>query len=61
LNINLKETAGLGNDYNDIDFLDICEKSYVVENSPKILKDKYHVTVNNNESPLYSLISENTF
>ncbi len=55
LNISLNETVGLGNDYNDIDFLDICNKSFVVENAPEILKDKYQVTVNNNESPLYKL------
>lgn len=33
--------AGLGNDYNDIDFLDICGKAYVVSNAPVNLKKQY--------------------
>lgn len=59
LNINLSETIGLGNDYNDIDFLNITSKSYVVENSPKILKETYLNTVCNNENPLTEIVKHN--
>ncbi len=59
LNINLSETIGLGNDYNDIDFLKITGRSYVVENSPKILKKTYLNTVSNNENPLSEIVKDN--
>lgn len=56
LNISLKKTIGLGNDYNDIDFLDITGQSFVVDNAPNFLKKKYLKTVSNNESPLTNVI-----
>lgn len=39
--ISLSQTAGIGNDYNDIDFLDICAEAYLVENAPYRLKPYY--------------------
>ncbi|NPA67809.1 MAG: HAD family phosphatase [Chlorobi bacterium] len=53
--IKLSDTVGLGNDYNDIHFLDITGKAYVVENTPDILKEKYNITVSNNQNPLASI------
>ncbi len=41
LGINQENSIGIGNDYNDIDFLDICNKSFVVENAPNELKKAY--------------------
>jgi Cof subfamily protein (haloacid dehalogenase superfamily) len=41
LKIDMEQCAGLGNDYNDIDFLDLCGKSYVVGNAPDTLKQRY--------------------
>ncbi len=41
LNIDKKNSIGIGNDYNDIDLLDFTDKSYIVENAPKELKLKY--------------------
>ncbi len=41
LNIDSKACAGLGNDYNDVDFLDICSQSYLVANAPSRLKPHY--------------------
>lgn len=38
LNISWEETAGLGNDYNDIDFLKLTPHGYVVENTPEDIK-----------------------
>jgi len=50
--LNLDETLGLGNDYNDIHFLDITGRSFVVDNAPQALKAKYETTVNHNQAPL---------
>ena len=33
--------AGIGNDYNDVDFLDICGQAYLVANAPQRLKPHY--------------------
>lgn len=41
LGINQENSIGIGNDYNDIAFLDICNKSYVVDNAPEELKNTY--------------------
>lgn len=56
LNINLSNTIGIGNDYNDIHFLDVVGKSYMVSNTPKILKNKYTEIVSNNKNPLSYVI-----
>lgn len=32
------ECAGIGNDYNDLDFLDICGQAFLVRNAPEQLK-----------------------
>ena len=52
LNININSTIGIGNDYNDIHFLDIVNRSYIVSNAPDDLKQKYKVINSNNENPL---------
>lgn len=41
LSLSAQECAGLGNDYNDVDFLDICAQAYVVRNAPERLKSRY--------------------
>lgn len=56
LNIDLKNTLGLGNDYNDIDFLKITEKKFMVSNAPKSLKQIFPTTVSNNESALSEVV-----
>lgn len=50
LNIDYIKTVGIGNDYNDIDLLDFTAESYLVENSPEILKSKYKVTKSNDDN-----------
>lgn len=52
LNIKLSDTIGIGNDYNDIHFLDIVNSSYIVSNAPVDLKQKYQSIISNNENPL---------
>lgn len=41
LHLNSEDCAGLGNDYNDVDFLDICGQAYLVANAPERLKPYY--------------------
>lgn len=50
LGLNLQNSIGIGNDYNDIDFLDRTKYSFVVKNAPQILKNHYNVTKSNNEN-----------
>lgn len=41
LRLKSRECAGLGNDYNDVDFLDVCGQAYLVANAPERLKPYY--------------------
>lgn len=41
LGIKQENSIGVGNDYNDIAFLDICNRSFVVDNAPNELKERY--------------------
>ncbi len=56
IGVSLLETAGLGNDYNDLHFLNIVAQSFVTSNAPKYLTDRYQVTVSNNSSPLSEIV-----
>jgi Cof subfamily protein (haloacid dehalogenase superfamily) len=44
LSINNENCVCIGNDYNDIDMLNWCSNSWIVENSPEFLKTKYNIT-----------------
>ncbi len=50
LNISLSETISIGNDYNDIDMLNVTAHAFVVENSPAELLDnpKFRIVSTNN-------------
>ena len=41
LNLRYEECAGLGNDYNDIDFLNRCGHPFVVSNAPESLREQF--------------------
>lgn len=41
LGISYSECAGLGNDYNDIDFLERCGHPFVVSNAPEALRSRF--------------------
>ncbi len=45
-------TIGLGNDYNDTHFLDIVSQSFITQNSPQSLRNRYTTTTDNNSAPL---------
>lgn len=44
LGISPSRSLAVGNDYNDIDLLEWSKHSYVVDNAPKELREKYEVT-----------------
>jgi Cof subfamily protein (haloacid dehalogenase superfamily) len=48
-NINPSHTLGVGNDYNDLDLLDFTTYSYIVENAPEELKERYQSCKSNEE------------
>lgn len=50
LKIGREATIGIGNDYNDLDLLDFTSFSYLVENSPEELKQKYRSAPSNEDN-----------
>ncbi|MBE9468522.1 MAG: HAD family phosphatase [Bacteroidetes bacterium] len=50
LAVDVKKTIGIGNDYNDEDFLNVTKHSFVVENAPEEIKQKYSLTDSNQNS-----------
>lgn len=48
LKIDLEQTIGIGNDYNDLELLDFTKQSFVVDNAPGDLKKAYQVCSSNN-------------
>ena len=50
LQIGHEYTLGIGNDFNDLDLLEFTHYSYMVENGPQELKDKFLLTQSNEES-----------
>lgn len=55
-NLTGREIWGIGNDYNDLDFLDLCHHSYVVDNAPNELKEKYKKTSSSGNEGVSKLI-----
>ena len=53
LNIDIKDSIAVGNDYNDIELLQVAGKGYVVKNAPEKLKSQYEV-VSSNENNGFS-------
>ena len=50
INIDTKNTIGIGNDYNDITLLDFTNHSYITDNCPDDLKGKYNSAPSNDEN-----------
>ena len=47
LHINTNKTIGIGNDFNDVDLLEMTHESYIVENAPDELKQRFIVVESN--------------
>jgi Cof subfamily protein (haloacid dehalogenase superfamily) len=60
LKIDKNQTVGIGNDYNDLDLLNYCEYSFVVDNAPAELKKKYPSVASNDMNGFTHLINELT-
>lgn len=61
LQINPENTLGIGNDYNDIDLLDFTEHSFLTDNAPDVLKNRYRLTPTNEEDAFAHVVSQITF
>lgn len=57
LGIPCAECAGIGNDYNDVDFLDICGQAYLVANAPQRLKPHYKTVAKDIDNGFTEFIS----
>lgn len=53
LDIGPLETAGIGNDYNDLDLLNFTAHSYVTSNAPEPVKSWYQAVPSNEEDAFY--------
>jgi hydroxymethylpyrimidine pyrophosphatase-like HAD family hydrolase len=52
---------GIGNDYNDIDLLNWTQHSFVVENAPYELKQKFQITESNVNSGFTKVVQKKIF
>ncbi len=50
LGIEKNETVGIGNDFNDVDLLEMTHESYVVANAPDELKQRFNVVGSNEKN-----------
>ena len=51
------QTLSIGNDYNDLDLLEWTASSFVVENAPDDLKERFSVVASNNENGVAEAIA----
>lgn len=58
LKIDRDQTVGIGNDYNDLDFLNYCKYSFFVDNAPDEIKKQFPVVASNNMNGFTQLINE---
>lgn len=58
LNVNKSHTIGIGNDYNDLDFLSYCQHSFVVANAPEELKKKYPAVASNDSNGFTHMVNQ---
>jgi Cof subfamily protein (haloacid dehalogenase superfamily) len=58
LKIDHEYTLGIGNDFNDLDLLEFTNYSYLVDNGPAELKDKFLLTKSNEENAFASVVEK---
>ncbi len=56
LDIPVKNTVGIGNDYNDLSLLEFVNSPFVVDNAPDELKKQFPATVDHNNSAVAKVI-----
>lgn len=58
LKIEHEHTLGIGNDFNDLDLLDFTNYSYIVENGPEEMKDRFLSAWSNEESAFAQVVGK---
>ena len=58
LNIEHEYTLGIGNDFNDLDLLEFTNYSYIVDNGPPEMKQKFLVAKSNEESAFAHIVEK---
>lgn len=58
LHLTGEDCGGLGNDYNDVDFLDLCGQAYVVHNAPERLRTYYKSVASDKDNGFTEFISK---
>jgi Cof subfamily protein (haloacid dehalogenase superfamily) len=53
-----KDVIAIGNDFNDLDMLELIDNSYVVANAPLELKDRFKVVSSNNENGFSEAVND---
>ena len=61
LGIDSTECAGVGNDYNDLDFLEMCGKAFLVANAPANLQHRYKLVGSDREEGFTQFIHQVLF
>lgn len=61
LGIDSMECAGVGNDYNDLDFLEMCGKAFLVANAPANLQHRYKLVSRDREEGFTQFIHQVLF
>ena len=56
LKIEHEYTLGIGNDFNDLDLLEFTNYSYIVENGPTEMKDRFLAAVSNEENAFAKVV-----
>ncbi len=56
LKIDKESSLAIGNDYNDYDMLEWAEKSYVVQNAPQDLLERYKVIPSNDKDGVATVL-----
>lgn len=59
--IDRENTLGIGNDFNDLEMLDFTRHSYVVDNAPDELKNKYIVSLAHDEDGFSHAVNKHLF
>ena len=57
LDIEYKNTLGIGNDYNDFDLLDFTEYSFITENAPSEISTRYK-SAPSNENDAFAFVTQ---
>jgi hydroxymethylpyrimidine pyrophosphatase-like HAD family hydrolase len=58
VNCDISDVISIGNDFNDLDMLELTPNAYVVSNAPNELKQRFKVVLSNEESGFSSAVRD---